>query len=241
MPRPDRKRWSDTSAWSARRRDTQTEGFWASYSDLMAGILMIFVLVYMVHQNATLESTEAIRNFTTAMNNICTTLEPDIETNPNIEMNCHTGAITFVTATFGFSDCELAPAVKEDLRAIVPRWLDALDAPEIRGQVEYIEIGGYTDKQILKGGDLIMGNVEVSKCRATNVLEFLLKDPSSNLSASQQERLRAQGVVVAYASHDFPDTCELDRCPEARRIIIKANVNEATVLRQLIETVRRRS
>ena len=231
-----RKKWSDTPTWSARSRDTQPEGFWASYSDLMAGILMIFVLVYMVARNATLESAKAFGQFTKAMNEICASLKPYIDRNDDIKMDCDTGAIEFVTGLYGFNETKLTPAFEADLRAIVPRWLEALAEPGISDQVEYIEIGGHADKYIAAGGDPDMGNVEVSEDRARKVLEFLLLD--SELEDHHQ-RLRDQGVVVGYSTSDFPDTCEEDECPEARRIVMKANVNEAAVLVQLIETIRR--
>ena len=98
--------WSDGAG-----EDPSTDGFWASYSDLMAGILMIFVLSSVLAVNAAIESSRVFDGFRDAMSALCRELEPAVDQNERVTMDCDTTRSIEVTTGFpGFiSACDPRP------------------------------------------------------------------------------------------------------------------------------------
>jgi outer membrane protein OmpA-like peptidoglycan-associated protein len=221
------------SAWSSDLDESSTDGFWVSYSDLMAGLLMIFVLASALYISNAIESVQAFTDFEKAMGNLCQQLEEDVKNDPDVEMNdCETGAITFRTAKwFPFNSTELQGNYRSVLQRFIPRWLAAVTEESTWGHVETLEFGGYADRATA----IHIGNVDVSSGRAQAVMAFLLDDDHFQEYRSQLEE---RGIVVGYSDQDYPEECIAETCAAARRVVVKANLNEATVITELLRVLR---
>jgi outer membrane protein OmpA-like peptidoglycan-associated protein len=199
----------------------------------MAGLLMVFVLASALFISNAIESTQAFTEFEQAMGSLCQQLEEDVRNDDLVEMNdCETGTITFRTAEwFEFNSVELQGNYRSVLERFIPRWLAAVTEESTWGHVETIEFGGYADKQTEKH----IGNVDISSGRAQSVMAFLLDDEHFSEFRTQLEQ---RGIVVGYSAQDYPEECADQTCPAARRVVVKANLNEAAVITELLRVLR---
>jgi len=222
-------------AWTvSTEEEWSPEGFWASYSDLMAGILMIFALSSLLMTFKAVQITEKFDRWRQLNERLC---RVGALRALRIPVSCETGAITFVMDEewFDFNESRLKDGGKEQLRQIVPAYLEALtEDSEIWDHVHLIEIGGYADRQYLEGHR--DENAKISSQRALQVMLFLLSDP---VFADYQAQLFDKAVSIGYGDQDYPAECgEQRRCAEARRVVIRSEPKNTALLEELVHEVR---
>ena len=230
------------AAWSGgAEEDPSTDGFWASYSDLMAGILMIFVLSSVLAVNAAIESSRVFDGFRDAVNNLCEALDPQVKANGLVEMDCSTAAITFnFPDGYEFNATELPPELEQAIEQFIPDWLEVVTADSYWNHVEAIEIAGYADKEVEEDGDELFGNLEVSTLRAKTAMEFLVNLPEldSLPKLRTRERLIEVGSVVGLGIQEYPEGCPPQgRCALARRIVMRPRIDNENVLAELLRVL----
>jgi outer membrane protein OmpA-like peptidoglycan-associated protein len=207
----------------------------------MAGILMIFVLSSVLAVNAAIESSRVFDGFRDAMSALCRELEPAVDQNERVTMDCDTGEITFREGEgFGFNDPELPLALGKDLREFMPRWLEAVTRDAYWDRVDAIEVAGYADKALKEGANLLFGNVDISTRRALSVMAFLVEDDREWFVGRPRDRLIERGTVAGYGpgGKDYPASCIGDNeCPEARRVVIRASVDTSNVLAEVLRVL----
>src|SRR5210317_585117 len=85
---------SKTNPWSGSRQ-TEPDTFWASYSDLMAGVLMVFVLITTITLlkigSHLLEPAKQVEKWREVINDICT--DKELNEMDNVKVDCNTGAL----------------------------------------------------------------------------------------------------------------------------------------------------
>lgn len=210
------------------------EGFWASYSDLMAGILMIFALSSLLMTFKAIQITEKFDRWRSMNERLCQT---EALTKLGVDIRCETGAITFAMDEewFDFNRTTLKEGGKRQLRQIVPVYLQAItDDAEMWDHVDMIEIGGYADRQYQDGRR--DANIQISSQRALEVMLFLLGDEAF---AEYKQQLFDKAVAVGYGDQDYPEGCgEERRCAEARRVVIRSEPKNASLLEELVREIR---
>lgn len=221
-------------AWVAKTRSTP-ETFWASYSDMMAGLLMIFALTTVITLldigKRLIEPTEGVREWEQVVKDICT--DRELAEIHNVEVDCNTGALVISEKSlrFGFGSTDLGEEAKHALRQAVPKYLEIVHRyPRFLERIQVIEISGHTDKE-----DIGNANPFISRERAGQVLCFLLDEPAMKYYT---DLLKAKAVTSGYSATRFPDSCEQDRCAEARRVEITIRLSETDVLREFLEILR---
>ena len=224
----------NTNPWANNHRST-TETFWASYSDLMAGLLMIFALTTVITlldiRERLIEPTEGVRVWEQVVTDICHDSElAEIE---NVEVDCNTGALVISEKSlrFGFACTDLGEEARDALRRAVPKYLEIVHRyPKFLERIEMIEISGHTDRV-----DANNANPYFSRERAGQVLAFLLNEP---VMAPYVGLLKEKTVTSGYSATIFPESCEEDKCAEARRVEIIIRLSETDVLREFLDILR---
>lgn len=224
----------NNNAWGNRPRSS-VETFWASYSDMMAGLLMIFTLTTIITLldigNRLVIPTEGVREWEKVVEEICH--DKDLKEIENVQVDCNTGALVISEKSlrFGFGSTDLGEEAKEALRVAVPKYLEIVHKyPEFLDRIELIEISGHTDKD-----DTRNANPYISRERAGQVLGFLL---SESTIQPYFKLLKEKAITSGYAATQFPEACSEKRCADARRVEITIRLSETEVLREFLDILK---
>ena len=179
-------------------RTQETEEHWVSISDVMAGLMVIFLFIaisYMVNANRKTERLIGLRvkieNLLGAYKNLQAELSEDLQ--EEFE-GSPTKRRLFGTKWRGYLDIEslsirfgkpftqgkatVPDAFKNVLRDFFPRYVAILTKPEYREDIAEIRIEGHTSSewflQVARDGAYI-NNMELSQNRARNVLHYVLQ------------------------------------------------------------------
>lgn len=221
--------------WAVQRKSS-AETFWASYSDLMAGLLMIFALTTVITLMDIGERlnvpTQEVKEWEKIVKEVYT--DQDLRNIENVVVDEKTGALVIrdKSLQFKFDQTKLSDEAKETLRQAVPKYMAIIyNHPSFIERIYTIEISGHTDRE-----DKGLVNPQRSRERAGEVLKFLLDEP---LMEPYLNLLKEKAVTAGYADTRFPeDKCMEDRCPEARRVEILIRMNETEVLRKFLEIIK---
>ena len=184
--------------------------FWASYSDLMAGLLLVFMLItgYGARQVRALveKPSDELRQWREALIELCS--DPELE-RLEVRPDCDTGAIELNEGIFfAFNQVVLKEGGKQRLRQALPIILRRLTADvRLLGHLEAIEIRGHSD-WIAPPDDPYGRNLRVSQRRAYEVLHFLATDPG--LPQDARALLTEKGLASGAADQRCP------ACPDRR-------------------------
>jgi outer membrane protein OmpA-like peptidoglycan-associated protein len=226
--------------------------FWASYTDLMAGLLMVFILMIAMTQVAISRSHDDVRELLTAKaeeleawNRSVRELCSDRELIAlEVSVNCDTGAIELPNKIlFEFNSDVIKPKGRELLRVAIPKILNRLEA-DVRfwDRLEKIEVRGHSDPRAQRD-DPYGRNLKVSQSRAFAVLKFLTSD--SDVPEQYRRNLQVKGVAAGASDSRRPEKCDLpgvsiETCHEAwRRVEIHLDFSDQDFRAELNEIFQR--
>ena len=205
--------------WKKRKKGTNSHGgndYWQSYSDMMAALLLMFILIMTLtllqslrkfeEKNADLErqqltihqqeqALEEVKSELSELtqlvgvkSEIIAALQVEFSaTNLAVKVDAQTGAITFDTGIFFDVDSDV---VREEgqlfLKSFVPQYLSVLLGDDFRDSVAEIIIEGHTDAD----GSYTY-NLDLSQRRALAVAQFCLDERNAVLSSKQLQSLRS--------------------------------------------------
>lgn len=182
-----------------------TEETWISISDMMAGLMVIFLFIaisYMLYVRSEKDKIEQIAHTynqlqSTLIDSLNNEFEYDFD-KWNAELVDTTLSIQFranqLNVLFGQGEAELRPYFQEILREFFPRYLEVLK--QFRDEITEIRIEGHTSSEWITGvgpDEAYILNMELSQGRTRSVLEFVLQMPS----IEQQDRNWIKGVLTA--------------------------------------------
>ena len=179
-------------------RTQETEEHWVSISDVMAGLMVIFLFIaisYMVNANRKTERLIGLRvkieNLLGAYKNLQAQLSEDLQ--EEFE-GSPTKRMLFRTKWRGYLDIEslsirfgkpftqgkatVPGAFKNVLRDFFPRYVAILTKPEYRDDIAEIRIEGHTSSEWflqVARDEAYINNMELSQNRARNVLHYVLQ------------------------------------------------------------------
>lgn len=195
-----------------RRREEEETSYWLSYSDMMAALLLIFVLIisFTMLQSQTQyeakekelvkeqeivkeqekkleEQQEELDKLIGIRTELIEALKKEFEGSElSVKVDPKTGSIALDSSIlFDSGAFELKESGKELLRKFLPKYIGVLTDKEFKEYVSEIIIEGHTDSQ----GDYIY-NLELSQKRALSVSKFCLDETQSILSSKQISNLR---------------------------------------------------
>lgn len=176
----------------------ETEEHWVSISDVMAGLMVIFIFIaisYMVNANRETERfkreteqlnrlKEKVANLLDAYRNLQRALSADLQEEFENDLPGWTGALDMETLSIRFKkpftqgDATVPNSFKNVLHDFFPRYIAILTKPEYKDGIAEIRIEGHTSSEWHDkvGRDLAYyNNMELSQNRSRNVLQYALE------------------------------------------------------------------
>lgn len=163
---------------------TEQEEHWVSVSDLMAGLMMVFLLVAIIFMVAVEEEKNKIRDVALLYERLRTQLYEDLQTEFKDDLD-NWGAkinpdlsIRFSKNEFLFDrgETDLQPKFKEILSDFFPRYLNILTRDDYKSDITEIRIEGHTSSMWFgrsKDEGYIL-NMELSQGRTRSTLAYLI-------------------------------------------------------------------
>ena len=218
-----------------KRKKSQEEeaGFWISFSDLMASILIIFILLFvykLVEYQANLtEKEQQIQELTSTRVKIIEMLQEEFKKeNIDINIDPKTGTIKLnESILFDTSKSELKEEGKEFARRFIPIYVKILlGNEEVKSQLSQIIIEGHTDDV-----GSYMSNLKLSQDRTLSVAQFLLDDEFDyKYKKDLQEYITLNGR--SYSEPILDDEGSINR-DASRRVEIKFRLKEEEILLEI--------
>ena len=165
-------------------RKAQTD--WISISDLMAGLMMIFLFIAISYMNSLQIRAKQIRKIAVAYQEIQESLYQDLYHEFKNDLPKWRAAIDKQTLSVKFMEPEVLFEVgsfevtlrfKEILREFFPRSVAIINSSKYRGSIEEIRIEGHTSSEWNNEEDsenAYFHNMKLSQDRTRSVLEFCL-------------------------------------------------------------------
>lgn len=195
-----------------RRPEEEETSYWLSYSDMMAALLLIFILIIsftLMQSKSQYESKQAelekqqeiIKEQEQLLNEqqkeldriagirsdlVMALRDEFTDSSLNIKIDEKTGAITFDAGIlFDVADHELTEEGKAFLKEFLPKYCNVLLDDKYNDYVSEIIIEGHTDTN----GSYIY-NLELSQQRAFSVAKYCLAEGNGIISSGEMEMLR---------------------------------------------------
>ncbi|WP_404712163.1 flagellar motor protein MotB [Sphingomonas sp. MMS24-J13] len=175
------------------RSEEEEESYFVSMSDMMVGLLFIFIILLLYFALQFHQTTDTLTSAGQTRREILETLKERLDKrlrpyNLTVRIDAETGvlslpnSILFDTGQFVLSQQgrQAVGIVSDELAAVLPCYTDkAPGGPECRGKpiaankIDAIFVEGHTDSDPLTGGGFLHDNMDLSALRATNTFRQL--------------------------------------------------------------------
>ena len=220
---------------------------WMSISDLMSGLMMVFMLIsvmYMIQvQNEQKKQDEMIQEYAIVKQDIYDALLKEFESDLpkwNARIDKKTLAITFVEpdVLFDVGSSALTPKFQNILNDFFPRYLSILQRDEFKNSIEEIRIEGHTDpywKGAQTRKEEYMQNMDLSQQRTRSVLLYALTQlvPDKDLEWVIS-KITANGLSSSQPVKNDNDTINAEA---SRRVEFRVRTNADEKLNNLQERI----
>ncbi|MBS5509960.1 MAG: OmpA family protein [Clostridium sp.] len=241
-----------------RKSQNEETSYWLSYSDMMAALLLVFVLIISFtmlqakkqyedrtkkleiqeelieeQQKIMSEQQEQLDRIIGVKSNLIEDLKKAFDgTDLKVSVDPQTGAITFDSSIlFDVNMYDLKPSGEEFLEAFLPRYLNVLLQDEYKSYISEIIIEGHTDTN-----GTYMHNLELSQERALSVATFCLKDDTTILSPEERDSLRsivtANGKSFSNPIYNADGSVNLEA---SRRVEFKFRLKDEDMVNEMIK------
>lgn len=186
---------------------------WMSVSDLMTGLMVIFLFVAIAYMLKVRENQNVLTDYVETRQHLHEklvnefkgdTAEWKMTVGKDLSMKFKEPQVLFVSG----SD-QLQPRFCKILDDFIPRYLNILLNDSLADRIQEIRIEGHTDDVLMKkyGNDPYLSNVLLSQMRSYNVLKYIRDMPAyQQFTEEQQKRLEfwftANGLSYGKALDD---------------------------------------
>lgn len=219
--------------------------YWMSYSDMMSGLLLIFVLflsisIFQFNEQSKLltEQSEEIKIQQEKIDSIIGVRTQLIEalkkqfkdSNLEIDIDSQTGAIRFSSGVFfDINKYTLKPSGKAYLSKFIPLYINVLLNKENSKYISEIIIEGHTDTN-----GTYMYNLDLSQKRAFEVTKYILSDEFKEITNEEKNRLRkiitANGRSFSNPIKNKEGRVDLDK---SRRVEFKFRLKDEEMIQEM--------
>jgi chemotaxis protein MotB len=227
MTTPFRRR----QASSRSLQDGGEQDYWLSYSDLLAGLLMVFALILLVAHGYYQGRAKDVRDILEARQALIDELRTSLggRKDLNVEVDSVTGVVTFAgELLFDEGSEQILPAGEDQLRRFAIGYLQVvLGNEEFREQLDAIVVEGHTNTN----GSYLY-NLGLSQGRAYNVMGILIENAGQyreDLESFVTANGRSFSRLVLVPGTQLPD---MER---SRRIEIRFRLKDEDVIREITE------
>ena len=222
--------------------DEQTQ--WMPVSDLMAALMMVFLLISVAMMRQTLAERERIREIAVSYQQtqmeIHEALRDEFEDDLagwGASLDAETLEFTFLSPDVLFPEGKerLTRRYEEILTDFFPRYMDILAQPEYRPAIEEIRIEGHTSSEwnrVTGATDAYFENMRLSQGRTRSVLRFVHALPDVAPHASW---IRGSVAAVGFSSAKVVLDGDGNEDQEAsRRVTFRVVTNADTQIRKIL-------
>jgi chemotaxis protein MotB len=226
-------------------KDTNTHDYWMSYSDLMAGLILILILYLVVSaanynesaveleevQDKYNEQQEKVEALIGIRSEIIETLTDAFsETDMRIEVDEKTGAITLESGIlFDVNKSYIKKKGRDFLDEFMPIYLNVLLKKEYSEYIGEIIIEGHTDTN-----GTYAHNLELSQARAFEVSKYITSDKFKSIDDDTRDLLKsimtANGRSFSNPILDEDGSVNLE---ESRRVEFKFRLRDREMIEEM--------
>jgi len=223
------------------------QSYWQSYSDMMAALLLMFILImsfvlvqshktFEEKQQQIVEQQQEIEALIGVKADIIMALSDAFkDSNLRIEIDKKTGAITLDSSVlYEFNSAKLSIDGQKFLKDFLPLYISVIMREEYRPYVSEIIIEGHTDPV----GEY-MYNLDLSQRRAFSVAEYCLDTKYNILKEEQVQELRkvmtANGKSYSDPVYDGQGNIDDEK---SRRVEIKFRLQDEETITKLQEILK---
>ena len=222
----------------------ESDNFWAPISDLMAGLMMVFILIaisYMV------KSRSAALYFNNTQEKLVERLKEEFNKDLekwNAKLIDSTLSIQFLSnevtidgferILFKRGDYEISPWFKNNLDVFFPRFLGIIYSNEFKNIIEEVRIEGHTSTigARNKKQDPYFYNMKLSQNRSRSVLKYCYeKHADKNQKKWLVDKATANGLSY---SKKIINTDGSENLASSRRVEFRIKTNSESVLKKII-------
>ena len=229
--------------------DQDTEEQWISISDMMAGLMVIFLFIaisYMIYVQAEKEKIEQIAvTYEKLQSELYADLKKEFEKDLDrwdAILDRQTLSVRFrePEVLFAQGQAEVRPVFKRILDDFFPRYIQILRQSKYIHDVAEIRIEGHTSSEWIAGVDsdkAYINNMELSQGRTRSVLEYVLQIQSVKLDRAAKEWLT--GFLTANglsSSKSITNSDGSENREESRRVEFRVRTNAE---KRIVEIIRR--
>ena len=236
-----------------KRKDKSSDNIWSSISDLMSGLMIVFLFTSVIFMSKVIDENTNIKKQQQTVENIVTTYEESKENiyndlynefendikSFNMEID-KDGTIRFKEPEVFFNkgESELKTEFKDILDSFFPRYINVIYT-NYRDKVTEIRIEGHTSSEWEEGVDKKISyfkNMELSQDRTRNVLEYVMNMKELNKYEDWLiDNITANGI--SYSHRIFNDNVE-DK-DASRRVEFRVITNSEETINNIIDNYKK--
>ncbi|UAY91689.1 OmpA family protein [Pectobacterium polaris] len=224
-------------------KNAQDNEHWVSMSDLMAGLMMVFMFISIAYMHYVRIEKEKIKEvavaYEQAQQQLYNALEIEFSKDLpswDAEIDKQTLEVRFKSpdVLFGLGSLELKPKFKEILNNFFPRYLKVLDV--YKQHITEVRIEGHTSTDWTGAANqdaAYFNNMELSQGRTRAVLQYVY---SLKESAVHQRWVKSKFSAVGYSSsHPILNPAGKEDPNRSRRVTFKVITNAELQIRRIIQ------
>ena len=229
-------------------REQDTEEHWISISDMMAGLMVIFLFIaisYMLHVQAEQEKIEQIAvTYQKLQSDLYADLEEEFKNDLdkwNAVLKEQTLSIRFKEPEVLFEpgSAEVRSPFKKILDDFFPRYIQILRRPKYMDDIAEIRIEGHTSSEWTKDTSpeaAYIHNMELSQGRTRSVLEYVLQIPSIGQGTEIWDWLKLHLTANGLSSSKLITSNHIENKKESRRVEFRVRTNAE---KRIVEIIKR--
>lgn len=238
-----------------RKRENDETSIWISNTDLMSGLLVLFLFIAILMNQGLSEVQDEIKKITGASNEVRRELQESIKQNfsaeeikrYNLDQENNIGAASFDKGDGRFlvGSSELTPEFRATLQVFLPKYIKSISDiyEKDPDKIKEIRIEGHTSTewfannngQLVTANDAYIKNMELSQNRTRAIIQFALSLPELVPYHSLiKEKLTANGLSSSQIIKKEDGSEDFDA---SRRIEFKVVVNDEATVKAIEENI----
>lgn len=224
-----------------RRKEQDTEEHWISISDMMAGLMVVFLFIAISYMLNVLAPVEAHIDL---LNHLCEELNTEFEDDFQLweaELDCDALSIRFnkTDVLFPQASIKVSDHFKKTLNEFFPRYIEILTKPKYKDHIAEIRIEGHTSSEWspnITPDEAYILNMELSQGRTRSVLTYVLQIRKPSIKSNKawiKAHLTANGLSSSKPILN-PDGTE--NRPASRRVEFRVRTNVENLIKEIIES-----
>ncbi|QJB56562.1 OmpA family protein [Pseudodesulfovibrio sp. zrk46] len=232
------------------RTKSDSEGYWPTISDLMSGLMLVFLLIAIAYMHNVEQGKKRIEKVAVTYQktqvSLYESLMNEFKTDLpkwKAEIDPDTLSVKFMEPEVLFqSGCsDVTPAFKAILNDFFPRYLNILFSPEYADSISEIRIEGHTSSEWDNGKAskevAYFNNMALSQDRTRSVLEYCYQ-----ITGDAEQRARMRKYVTANglsSSHLVTDGTGVEQKALSRRVEFRTRTNAEQKIVEIIMEIER--